>query len=164
MTALAAHINQTAEITHNRTEPKRCTATKINVDVRQRLLATVSTFPDHRPAVTWAPARAENIPVIEKQPDQPLSVRQRELLNHLRDVVLAASAEIGKGCQMVGFQDISGFSDTDLRCVANACGGLLAKLNLRLDIDTAARMKAVRQSPLSRGEDRRAVAREAMAA
>lgn len=119
-----------------------------NVDYRSLLLARVRKFPDHKPVATWSPVYIEDRPL--PPPDIPLSSRQRDLLNTLRDLIVDASGQIDQGCRQVRFQEMSGFTDSDLNSIANACGGLISKIDLRLSIDVAARMKAVRQSPLTR--------------
>ena len=137
-------------------EPKRCHAEKITLDVRERLMAQVSTFAKHSAPAAWAPAHAENIPKLEKKADVPLNADNRAILAQLQAKVLEFNADIWPLLMAIGFREIDNLSMAPLMHLLNSNGGALTELNRRFDIDTAARMKALRPAQAVRGEDRRA--------
>lgn len=142
--------------TANPADPKRCHAEKITLSVRETLMAQVSTFAKHSAPATWAPAHAENIPRLEKKADIPLNADNRAILAQLQAKVLEFNADIRPLLMAIGFREIDNLSMAPLMHLLNSNGGALAELNRRFDIDTAARMKALRPAQAVRGEDRRA--------
>ncbi|MDW5416807.1 hypothetical protein R6242_09545 [Iodobacter sp. CM08] len=140
----------------NTLEPKRCNAKKINLDVRSLELAKMQTLLNCQPVAAWVAIQPETIPTSDKQADLPLSSDNRALLAQIQNLVIEFNAQLRPLIQGATFRNIDGLSMLPLTHLLNACGGGLAEINQRFDIDTAARMKALRASPLTRGEDRRA--------
>lgn len=94
MAALAQQLKPQSEVSARPLEPKRCVATKINVDVRTRLLAMVGNFPamplpevkQERPAFIYADDGEEVIATLKPQ-RKPLPVLNQEESAELADLM-----------------------------------------------------------------------------
>jgi hypothetical protein len=94
MAALAKQLQATIDLPASALEPKRCVATKINVDARSRVLAMVRNAPSmpvpefkqERPAFIYADDGNEVIATLKPQP-KPLPVMNGEESAELSDLL-----------------------------------------------------------------------------